>query len=241
MNSLEGALTRIRSWSLRQPNGESVVVLMSGGIDSSVLAELCIKQLSTTLYPLYIRRGAKAEDRELEATKRIVDYLRAKYPTNIYPLKVISCTLTPLELSNAWSHEKIQTRGIPLRNLMLISLAVQYACSLHDSIRTIILGAEKVLPEGGEYPDMSLQSLFANSLAICSNLDQWNWQVMSPLLIAGLVPGKSYLTKKDLVDWANENQFPIDYTYSCTSGNEECLQCRSCKARSEIIKIKEGI
>ncbi len=52
---------------------------------------------------------------------------------------------------------------------MLISLAVQYATSLKETIRTVIIGAEKVIPEGSEYPDMSLSSLVADTIMVCSN------------------------------------------------------------------------
>ena len=33
----------------------------------------------------------------------------------------------------------------------------------------MIIGAEKVLPEGSEYPDMSLLSLVADTIMVCSN------------------------------------------------------------------------
>ena len=33
----------------------------------------------------------------------------------------------------------------------------------------MIIGAEKVIPEGSEYPDMSLSSLVADTIMVCSN------------------------------------------------------------------------
>ena len=33
----------------------------------------------------------------------------------------------------------------------------------------MIIGAEKVFPEGSEYPDMSLLSLVADTIMVCSN------------------------------------------------------------------------
>ena len=59
---------------------------------------------------------------------------------------------------------------IRVAHIMLISLAVQYATSLKETIRTVIIGAEKVLPGGGRNnPDMSLLSLVADTIMVCSN------------------------------------------------------------------------
>jgi hypothetical protein len=236
VNAADEMLVTKRGWSVRQPVNEPVVILMSGGIDSSVLAELCIKNLGNILYPLYIKRGAKAELRELEATQKIINYLRNLYPENIKDLKTVSCEVVPKELYDSWGSEEVQIKGLPLRNIMLISLAVQYATSLKETIRTVIIGAEKVLPEGSEYPDMSLLSLVADTIMVCSNTNDWDWQVMSPLMIPGLFPHKDYVTKNDLVLWAQSNNFPLDDTYSCTSGNEECFLCKSCMAKKRIIQ-----
>ena len=73
----------------------------------------------------------------------------------------------------------------------------------------MIIGAEKVLPEGSEYPDMSLLSLVADTIMVCSNTNDWDWQVMSPLMISGLFPHKDYVTKNNLVLWVQSNNFPI--------------------------------
>ncbi len=39
----------------------------------------------------------------------------------------------------------------------------------------MIIGAEKVLPEGSEYPDMSLLSLVADTIMACSNTNDWDY------------------------------------------------------------------
>ena len=54
-------------------------------------------------------------------------------------------------------------------------------------------------------------------IMVCSNTNDWDWQVMSLLMIPGLFPHKDYVTKNDLVLWAQSNNFPLDDTYSCTS------------------------
>ena len=43
----------------------------------------------------------------------------------------------------------------------------------------MIIGAEKVLPEGSEYPDMSLSSLYRPSLLIRS----WSVPILIPVLV----------------------------------------------------------
>ena len=130
---------------------------------------------------------------------------------------------------------------IRVAHIMLISLAVQYATSLKETIRTVIIGAEKVLPEGSEYPDMSLLSLVADTIMVCSNTNDWDWQVMSPLMISGLFPHKDYVTKNNLVLWVQSNNFPLDDTNSCTSGNEECFFMQELHGKEKNNSIKEGL
>lgn len=62
---LERALLDHRGYIFRPPLHEAVIILMSGGIDSSIAADLCISSWKTTVFPCYIKRGAKAEREEL--------------------------------------------------------------------------------------------------------------------------------------------------------------------------------
>lgn len=236
VKGLEKYLIEERGWALRQPYNESAVILMSGGIDSSVLAEMAINSLDTTLFPLYVRRGAHAEADELDATEHIVTYLQEKYPNRIHPLHTITADVPPAEIASKLVYDQIQARGIPLRNSILSSIAVQHAVTLNDEISTVIVCVEKVIPEGAEYPDMSLQTFLANSIMVCSNLGDWKWQIMSPLLIPGLVADTDYITKQDLVKWGQDYEFPLGKTYSCTRGGQPCGACRSCRSREKVLK-----
>ena len=98
----------------------------------------------------------------------------------------------------------------------------------------MIIGAEKVLPEGSEYPDMSLLSLVADTIMVCSNTNDWDWQVMSPLMISGLFPHKDYVTKNNLVLWVQSNNFPILIPVLVVMKN--VFLCKSCMAKKRIIQ-----
>ena len=76
----------------------------------------------------------------------------------------------------------------------------------------MIIGAEKVLPEGSEYPDMSLLSLVADTIMVCSNTNDWDWQVMSPLMISGLFPHKDYVSGGRRLGAAGANGIAIAKT-----------------------------
>ena len=240
INQLEEVLICNRGWSLRQPVDESIIILVSGGVDSSILAEMCIKLLNTKLYPIYIKRGAHAEISEISSANKIIKYLDDMYPHKTEPLKIIECNIVPKELASLLDPSVVKAKGLPMRNLMLISLAMQYAMSLREEVRTIVLGAEGLRQGDAGYPDMRLSSLLANTVALCENIDDWSWQVMSPLLIPGLLAGEDYVTKEGLACWARDNNFPIRETYSCTTGNSACRVCKSCKSREKVIKLMKG-
>lgn len=234
---VEKIISGTRGFVFNIPTNKEVVFLMSGGIDSSVGAELIIKNWGVKLFPLYIMRGASASIYEYEAVKNVVSYLSLKYPKNVSaPLFTINLNIPPIEIKSNLSLERIVKKGHPLRNSILQSVAVQYAVSLNDmgkNINTVFVGSVS----SDYFSGSRLVDLRVNTLYICCNLDEWGWQIASPMLEKGLIVGKDQLTKKDLVKWGYENSFPFGMTRTCTTKNQcPCGGCEECKERIKTFK-----
>lgn len=235
-SKLQQYIINQRDWSLRQPVKEPIVLLLTGGLDSSVLAEICIHELESIVYPLYIRRGGTTQKKEEQAAKSVVSYLQNKYgERRIKDLFMLECTIPPTSLRKGFSEDKIAQSGWPMRNTILELYAVQYASSLIQKgvrVRTITTGSI----DDDIHPDSQPMSFLAATLAVCVNLNDWSWQVMAPYLQAGIFPGKDSLSKKDIVEWGREHNFPFHVTYSCPRGAiRSCGTCKDCKIRKKLL------
>jgi 7-cyano-7-deazaguanine synthase in queuosine biosynthesis len=229
-------ITNQRGWSLRQPVKEPIVLLLTGGLDSSLLAEICVHELKSMVYPLYIRRGSTTQEKEEQAAKSVTTYLQSKYGgRKIKDLVVLDCTVPPTSLRKSFSKNKIIQSGWPMRNTILELYAIQYAFSLDQKgvhIRTVATGSV----DDDIHPDSQPISFLATTLATCVNLNDWSWQVMAPYLQTGIFPDKSSLSKKDIVEWGREHSFPFHITYSCPQGAiRPCGTCKDCKIRKKLL------
>jgi len=209
---------------------------MTGGIDSSVGAEMIIKKWGCVIYPFYLKRGATAEKWELEAVKKVVKYLKIKYPKNIKGLFVAEGLVPLREIKKDLSKKRIVNRGHPLRNPIIYDFAVQYGAALNDKgvkLSTILVGS--VFSD--YFPGSREVDLLVDTLHACINLEEWKWQIISPFLQSGLLAKKDFIKKIDLIRWGAKNNFPFYITRTCTGKNEiACGQCEECKERLETFE-----
>ena len=56
---IENILKRERGYASRPPINEEAVVLMSGGLDSTVMVNKIIEDWNVKVFPLFVRRGSK--------------------------------------------------------------------------------------------------------------------------------------------------------------------------------------
>lgn len=225
-----------RGYVFKIPRDENVVFMMSGGIDSSIATELCIRKWGVTVYPFYVLRGATAEKYEITALERVLKYLKTKYPRATKRLFTVRSSVPPREIKKGLSRDRVVKRGHPLRNSVMQSLAAQYGTMLSDSgkkVRTVLAGS--VVSDffaGSRSVDLRINTLYT-----CSNLDEWDWQISSPMLEGGLLEGKEHLEKVDLIRWGVENKFPFEITRTCTRGRKiACETCEECKERIETFR-----
>lgn len=238
--SLERQLSRTlidqRGWDLRQPHGENVVLMLTGGLDSSLLTAMCLEVLQARVFPLYVRRGSRAQQYEEQAAWAVVKYLQDKYGDNMQDLYVIEAEIPPADIKSTLPTSYLNRIGHPMRNAMLQLYAVQRAVMLSQGgvpVHSVLAGSVN----GDISPDTNLASYLATTLTTCIGLDDWQWQVMSPYLVDGLLPGKDGLYKGDLLVWAKAHDFPLQLTRSCMSASAKpCGGCTACVRRDKLFK-----
>jgi len=195
----------------------SIAVLASGGLDSSVL--LADEAKSSVVYPVYVRCGLGWEDEEFKALNAFVHALSSP---NVMRPTTLSVPVAPM-YGNHWSVGASVPGAdgpdtsvfLPGRNILLICLAAVW-CSTHnvDCVGIGSLG-------GNPFPDASID--FFQSFAVA--------------LSTGL--GHSVKVKasfRDLRKSAVIQRFqhlPLELTLSCMApkGARHCGECNKCSER----------
>ena len=233
MNDYEKILVKKRGYVSRWPKNKTAVMIVSGGLDSITMMARLLKE-GYTIYPLHIERGQTnyiAERKSVEQFKKIFN---KQYPNMLKKIEYIKLNIPPMEFKqNLLPYTK--QHGHPLRDTMLQMAAVQYAASLQskdDFVYTIFCA---VMPED-YFPHSKIESIRATNVAICQNMDNWNWLITSPNVDPFLEPKP--IDKPSEIRWAYENGVPIEHTISCNVATEEtnllnCGSCTSCDRRRE--------
>lgn len=233
---IENILLNERDFITRVEENTPIVLLVSGGLDSIVSISYIIETFKSEIYPLFIRRGARAEKYEIESALYYVDFYKRKYPGKIHDLFVLTADIPSSVLKKDFPKERINAIGHPLRNSTLQNYAVMYATYLNGkfdtSISTIFTGS---VGDDTTCPELSILSLRAQTLNVCLNLGDWMWQITSPL-IDPLLSSKT-VYKRDLILWTKEKNIPLNKTRTCVSDTPIADgTCNECKRRLKVFE-----
>jgi len=246
VEKLENMLLLERGFITKKPENEDVVVLCSGGLDSSVMVAMIIDEWDVKVHPLFIRRGARAEKYEEQAFDFFVDFYRKRFPKNIGEAAKLAYEIPPRQFKEHFPKELALTVGHPLRNSTMQNLAVMYAVALnskHDlDIRTVLSGS---VEEDNTEPELGLLSLRAQTFSTCVQLGDWRWQITSPLTDYELRSERGELYKPDLIEYAIASNIPLDKTRTCFSADETadgtCFACMKRLRAFEAAGVKDPI
>ncbi|MBN1168551.1 7-cyano-7-deazaguanine synthase [Candidatus Woesebacteria bacterium] len=227
-----------RGYITRVPKEESVVMAMSGGLDSSVTVDIVIPEWNVTIYPLFVRRSARATKYEEEAARYFVDFYDQRYPGKIKPLEVVETEVPPLQFKKYPEVDRLQRLGHPHRNSMLQALCVQYGQKLRATKAPDLSTVLTSTVEDDSFPHSSLLALRTMTLLTCEDTGDWNWQVISPLIDTEFKGRPIY--KKDLIKHAVKNGIPLEKTRTCIEGGEPDGTCAECACRLRAFK-KAGV
>lgn len=234
---IEQILLQERGYIIEIKKNEAVVLLISGGLDSVITLSYIIEKFNLNVYPLFIRRGARAEEKELESTKYYINFYKSKYGDKVKDLFILNDEDIPAkQLKNDFPKERMRAIGHPLRNSTLQNYAIMYAIYVNskynENIKTILTGS---VGDDTTCPELSILSLRSQTLNVCINLGDWNWQITSPLIDLELTD--NIIFKKDLILWAKEKKIPLNKTRTCVAYTDiACGVCSECKRRLKIFR-----
>ena len=213
VSELNAILLAHREFLFKEPINEHVVFIMSGGLDSTIGTARAIEEWGSVIHPLFIRRHARATVYEERAFDLITqDYLKRYYGKFLEPKK-LEMEVPPTELKSGLTKVRLDEIGHAMRNAVLQSIGVQYSAWLNDNenlnIRTIL--AANV---GNDFlPHSSIQAYRAMNVLVCTDQNDWSWQVGSPFTEPTL-EGRP-LFKADNIKWAVERKLPLQFTRTC--------------------------
>lgn len=226
VQTIERILIRERGYIFKVPRGGDVVFLASGGLDSVVSMDKVIQEWDVNLYPLFIKRGARAEKFEEQAFDYFVGFYTKKYPKNFNPPYKIKTEIPPVEFKPYFSAKMLKKIGYPMRDASLQNVGIQYAVSLNERYHINIRTVFTAMSPDEHFPHCSILALRAQNLLACIDTDRWDWQITSPLTEPTL--GEP-LFKKDLILWAMRYNIPLEKTRTCISERRRpdgtCLEC----------------
>jgi len=203
---------------------DSAVVLLSGGLDSTVALAKTLEQMPVRL-ALMVDYGQRALVPELSASKAIAQHYNVPHKIIELPwlAECLPASLDANQPKNQWlqtsqTNPMIETLRVwvPNRNGVLLNIAASYAEALGAS--HIVFGANAT--EGETFPDNSVAFIEAlNQSLAYSTLSKV--QVLAPV---------AALTKAEMVAYARQHQVPLHLIWSCyDAGPEPCGECPSCR------------
>jgi len=243
--AIEDVLKLKRGFVFKMPKkNSSVIIQLSGGIDSVTTISLLIEKYKLHVYPIFIKRGQSRVMQEQASVDFFDKYYQKKYPKRYHPVFKVNTKIPPLEIRKviiSKASVKIkksseQRWGIPLFASLLTSYAVQYAYYLQHTkklkIRTIFCAA--VPSDSEQMAHHSLTGMRSIMLNMCCQTNDYSWQFSSPWVEKEL---SLYLGKDDLIKWADEKNIPIEKTWSCyIKHKQHCGRCVGCYSRQIFFK-----
>jgi 7-cyano-7-deazaguanine synthase len=199
------------------------VVLLSGGMDSSVCAAIAARDQEAAA--LHISYGQRTEERERHAFFAICDRLgiHERLVVRNEALRAIGgSALTDPEIDVPESRvlgAEIPVTYVPFRNAHFLAVAVSWA---------EVLGAEKlyigaVEQDSSGYPDCRPAYYRAFNEVIRTGTKEGRIQIVTPLI---------GMRKAEIVRLGLELNAPFDLTWSCYSREDSaCGACDSCVLR----------
>lgn len=195
----------------------AAVVLLSGGLDSSVAMAALLAQPSVSVQlALSVNYGQKAWPRELQASAALATHYGVRH--EVIDLPWMAALLPKGMQADAVTEEQqsLENVWVPNRNGVLLNIAAAYA-EAHNA-RYVVFGANS--DEAQAFPDNGQQY----------------WQWVNPALRYSTRNGVQVLapigelTKIETVALAQELGLPLELIWSCYGdGETHCGRCTSCQ------------
>ncbi|HET6181540.1 MAG TPA: 7-cyano-7-deazaguanine synthase QueC [Candidatus Sulfotelmatobacter sp.] len=211
------------SANLKTDSKARAVVLLSGGMDSSVCAALAVRDHDTAA--VHISYGQRTEERERRSFLAICERLNihGKLVVRNEALRAIGgSALTDATIAVPRAEKvghSVPVTYVPFRNAHFLAVAVSWA---------EVLGAEKVYigavePDSSGYPDCRPAYYEAFNQVVQAGTKDGRIEIVTPLIA---------MRKAEIVRLGLELGAPFDLTWSCYSREDRaCGVCDSCALR----------
>lgn len=236
LKHIEFFLKKERGYVFRMPRkGASVILTVSGGLDSTILWGILLEKYQLHVYPVFFRRGHKRIKREEDAVRFFTDFFQKRNPHTSHPVQFLNVPMPPKEIrwkitehsQEIISRETNQRKGLPFYSGLLALNAAEYAYYLEEemniTIRTIFSAFVSSDGEGLRYETLtSMRSVMQN---MCILTGDRNWQYTSLALEKEI---GFFFDKDVLIRWANEMKYPLEKMFSCISPTNYSVHCGKC-------------
>lgn len=203
---------------------QKVAVLASGGLDSAILLDHCLRKFQS-VQPLYVESGYRWERVEINSLKRFLKTVRDK---RLKPLVRFKVSLGAL-MEGHWSVTGKQVPGarsrdeavyLPGKNILLTACGSVF-CAL-NGIAHLALGPLKTNP----FPDAS-PGFFKTMARACSQGLGQSVQLVTPFLTC---------TKTDVMNMGR--RLALELTFSCLNPRRRlhCGRCNKCAERRKAFR-----
>ena len=235
VNSIKSILNENRGFAAEIPTNEHVLLLFSGGMDSTILVDLIVRKWNCKIIFLYFRRNARNQIFEEESVDFFFDFYKKRFPDNVLELQKLEIEIPSRVNKEYLDRDRQNIMGLPLRNSTMwdnsFAQAVFLSGKHKTTIRTIVVGSVK---EDETSPESGILSILAYNLHICISMGVWYYQLLAPF-IDGTMEQK--FSKIDLLQYAKQFQIPIEKTRSCFGDNKKpCDSCLACQNRNNAYK-----
>lgn len=243
-------------FKMPKPN-TSVIMLVSGGLDSIITWGILLEKYHLKVYPLFLYRDAKRSFQEKKAIEFFTNYYSKKYPKQAFPLMKFSINLFPKEIAEVLRDKKNYYHPKRLLEMLaqepdsssgLLNLDLQdpqrvfpflhlFYCLVYinylqdhflEKVTTVFTGV--MTGDGTVVPSQSFTSLRNALLAACSVTNNYEIQYCSLAMEKEL---GFWFEKKDFIKIGHRMGLPLEKTWSCyESGKHQCGdRCLACQSR----------
>ncbi len=248
INTLEKTLLKLRGYIFKQPKkGSSVILLLSGGLDSVVAWGILMEEYGLSVYPISFDTAEARSDKEKASIDYFSTYYEKRYPALFHTPLRVALDLTAMTLPIDTALEKLhpdvilenfagKTELQPKMNvslggfIMLPSYAKLYGeyLNLTQNLQIRSIFCAVTASDGDVVPYQAFTALRSTMHNLCITTGDYRWQFSSVCLEkeTGI-----YFDKSDLVKWACRHHIPLEHTWTCyhakpfQCGGSDCLTC----------------
>ncbi len=203
---------------LKKIINKKILATWTGGLDSTALVYLLIKEYNCTVIPYFINRGQRNYMKEKEAILYYSDKIKREYKDKLENLREIIVDIPP-------KFFKEKFRGnihiFDLRNSDILNQGLRLAAC--EEIAFITTGSNV----GDTFKDNSKAFYKIKNKESRTAIPEKNILIVAPFL-------ELNWGKDEMVKWASENDFDLSDSWSCWHDNEkQCGECPPCMRRKE--------